>query len=78
MLCLVTGKVRLICGDQWLDHTSILFYDLRILKLPDMVNLKTAEIMYKAFNNSIWYASTNPKTMCISINGVKIWNSFDS
>ena len=38
--------VRLICGAQRLDHTSSLFYDLCILKLPDMVKLKTAEIMY--------------------------------
>ena len=45
--------VRLICGAQRLHHTSSLFYDLRILKLPDMVKLKTAEIMYKAFNNSL-------------------------
>ena len=35
--------VRLICGAQRLDHTSSLFYNLRILKLPDMVKLKTAE-----------------------------------
>ena len=52
MLSLVTKKVvRLICGAQRLDHTSSLFYDLRILKLPDMVKLKTAKTMYKAYNN---------------------------
>ena len=45
--------VRLICGAQRLDHISSLFYDLRILKLPDMVKLKTAEIMYKEYNNSL-------------------------
>ena len=45
--------VRLICGAQRLDHTSRIFYDLRIQKLPDMVQLKTAEIMYKTFNNSL-------------------------
>ena len=51
MLSLITEKVvRLICGAQRLDQTSSLFYDLRILKLPDMVKLKTFEIMYKAFN----------------------------
>ena len=49
-LSLVTEKVvRLICGAQRSDHTSSLFFDLRILKLPDMAKLKTAEIMYKAF-----------------------------
>ena len=43
--------VRLISDAQRLEHTSRLF--LRILKLPDKVKLKTAEIMYKAFNNSL-------------------------
>ena len=68
-----------------------------------MVKLKTAEIMYKAYNNSLpnniqklfvlydsmyltrqkfvfkqKYACTNLKTMCISNNGVKLWNSVDS
>ena len=45
--------VRLICGAQRLDYTSNLFYDLRILKLPDMVKLKTAEITYNTYNNSL-------------------------
>ena len=95
--------VRLICGAQNLNHTSSLFYDLRLLKLPDMVRLKTFEIMYKAFNNSLAnniqkifvlydpiymtpqkcvfkqkYARTNLKTMYVSINGVKLWNSLNT
>ena len=45
--------VRLICAAQRLDHPSSLFYDLRILKLPDMVKLKTAKIINKAFNCSL-------------------------
>ena len=45
--------IYIICGAERLDHTPSLFYDLRILKLPDMVKLKTAEIIYKAFNNSL-------------------------
>ena len=54
ILCLVIKKVvRLTCGAQTLDHTSSLFYDFSILKFPDMVKQKTAEIMYKAFNNSL-------------------------
>ena len=55
MLSLVTEKgcKITICDVQRLDYTSSLFYDLRILKLPDKVKLKTAEIMYKAFNNSL-------------------------
>ena len=104
MLRLVTKKVvRLICGAQRLDHTSNLFYDIRILKFSDMVTLKTAEILYKAYKNSLLnniqkrfvlydpmymtrqkcvfqqkYARTNLKTMCISINGVQLWNSLNS
>ena len=53
MLSLVTEngcKINLWCSE--IGHTSSLFYDLRILKMPDMVQLKTAEIMYKVFNNS--------------------------
>ena len=70
-ICLVLLQkkvVRLNCGAQRLDHTSSLFYDLRVKKLPDMVKLKTAETMYKAYNN---YLSNNIKnisfcmTLCI-------------
>ena len=68
-----------------------------------MVKLKTPEIVYEAFNNSlpnnihkllVLYdpiymtrqncvfkqkcARTYLKAMCISINGVKLWNSLDS
>ena len=32
-------------------HTNLLFYNLRILKLEDLINLKTIMIMYKAKNN---------------------------
>ena len=51
LILLQKKVVRLICGAQRLDHISSLSYDLRIIKLPDMVKLKTAESMYKAFNN---------------------------
>ena len=32
--------VRLLCGAQMLDHISRLFYHLRILKVPGIVELK--------------------------------------
>ena len=96
VLSLVTEKNCKI--NLWCSEVG--FYDL-ILKLPDMVKLKTAEIMCKAFNNSLpnnihklfllydfmtrqncvckqKYARTNLKTMCISFNCVKLWNSLDS
>ena len=34
-----------------MEHTNMLFYDQHILKLPDVVKLKTAIIMCKAFHN---------------------------
>ena len=86
-----------------MEHTNMLFYDQHILKLPDVVKLKTAIIMFKAFHNvlpvnvqqffSIYesayttrqncnfkhlYSRTTLKGMCISITGVKLWNSLDN
>ena len=51
--------VRLLCGAKRLDHTTMLFYNLHILKVPDIVELKTAIIMYKAFHNSSFLAYMN-------------------
>ena len=81
----------------------MLFYDQHILKLPDVVKLKTAIIMFKAFHNLLpvnvqqlfsiyesayttrqnchfkhYYSRTTLKGMCISITGVKLWNSLDN
>ena len=41
--------IRLICGAKRLDHTHLLFRNVHILKLPDLVKLKTAIIMFKAY-----------------------------
>ena len=95
--------IRLICGATRMDHTNMLFYDQHILKLPDVVKLKTAIIMFKAFHNLVlvnvqqffniyesayttrqnchfkhYYSRTTLKGMCISITGVKLWNSLDN
>ena len=35
----------------WCLDTSCLFSELRILKVPDIVEMRTALIMYKANNN---------------------------
>ena len=43
--------IRLICGATRMDHTNMLFYDQHILKLSDVVKLKTAIIVFKAFHN---------------------------
>ena len=41
--------IRLICGAKRLNHTNLLFHNVHILKLPDLVKLKTAIIMFKAY-----------------------------
>ena len=41
--------IRLTCGAKRLDHTNVLFHNVHILKLPDLVKLKTAIIMFKAY-----------------------------
>ena len=41
--------IRLICGAKRLDHTNLLFHNVHILKLPDLVKLKTTIIMFKAY-----------------------------
>ena len=40
--------IRLICGAKRLDHTNLLFHNVHILKIADLVKLKTAIIMIKA------------------------------
>ena len=104
--CLVVLQkrvIRLICGTKRLDHTNLLFYNVHILKIPDLVKLKTAIIMFKAYRyilpmnaqqlfriHESRYSSrhkckfkqihvrTNLKSMCISVTGVKLWNTLDN
>jgi len=50
--CLVLLQKRviwLICGANRLDHTNLLFHNVHILKIPDLVKLQTAIIMFKAY-----------------------------
>ena len=50
--CLVLLEKRvisLICGAKRLDHTNLLFHNVYILKIPDLVKLKTVIIMFKAY-----------------------------
>ena len=42
--------IRLVCGAKRLDHTNLLFHNVHILKIPDLVKLKTATIMFKAYH----------------------------
>ena len=45
--------VRLLCGAKKLDNTSRLFYNLHILKVPDIVELRIGIIMFKAYHNQL-------------------------
>ena len=45
--------VRIVCGVGYREHTNELFSQLRILKLIDIVKLRSACIMYKAHNKSL-------------------------
>ena len=103
LVLLQNRVVRLLCGAQRLGHTNILFYNLRILKVPGLVKLKTVVILFREFHyllpinlqqlfriyESVYstrhkckfiqnYARSSLKSMCISVKGVKLWNSLDS
>ena len=45
--------IRIISGANRLVHTNKLLYDLKLLKLNDMVEYQTLIIMYRAFNNNL-------------------------
>ena len=38
-----------MCGAKRLDHTSVLFHNVHILKLVDLAKVKTAIIMFKPY-----------------------------
>ena len=42
--------IRLVCGVKHLEHTSTLFQQLGVVKFVDLVQLKTAVIMFRAYN----------------------------
>ena len=42
--------LRVINNTGYRDHTNILFYNSHILKFPDLIKFKTAQVMYRAKN----------------------------
>ena len=91
---------------RYRQHTNELFSELRILKLIDIVKLRSACIMYKAHkkllpnnlqllisldstrghitrqgNSNTFkqvFARTTLKSQCISVQGIKLWNSLEN
>ena len=47
--------IRLIHGANRWDHTNNLFYEYRILKFNDIVELKTILLMFDAYHNVLPY-----------------------
>ena len=43
--------VRVLCGANRLDHTSKLFYNLCIIKVPDIMELRIRIIMFMIYHN---------------------------
>jgi hypothetical protein len=96
--------VRIVCNVGYREHTNELFCDLHVLKLTDLVKVKSSMIIYNANkrllpnnlqalfkissdsnhdtrqSNNIRqvFARTTLKSQCISIHGIKLWNSLDN
>ena len=94
--------VRLISNHKY-NSSSIIFSKLRVLKLLDIVNFKTAEIVFNTVRNKlpkniqkhfcirdkasyktrkemtfkVPRCRTQLKTMCVSVRGIKVWDSLD-
>ena len=51
LVLLQKNVVMLLCGAKRLHHTCRLIDDLRILKVPDFVELRIGIIMFKAYHN---------------------------
>lgn len=91
--------IRIVHNMGYTHHTNKLFLKSKTLKLLDIVELKTTQIVYKARNNLLPgnlqklfkeregryeyrhalnfqqpKARTTLKGMCISVQGVKLWN----
>ena len=45
--------LRIVCRCKRLDHTTPLFYKMHALKLFDLIKLKTAVVMFKAYNTML-------------------------
>ena len=94
--------VRIIHRVGYRDHTNPLFIQSKLLKLKDMVEFQTVQVLYKAKNKllplniqklftervgvhslrgkcnfRVTMVRTKRKSFCISVCGVKLWNSLN-
>lgn len=102
-LCILQKRaVRIVHNVGFREHTNLLFVKSKFLKFFDIVDLQTAQIMYKASNKllpgniqKMFYereggynlrgklnlktltVRTTLKKFCLSICGVKLWNSLN-
>ena len=95
--------IRIVHGAKYRDHTNVLFYNSKLLKLTDQIALNVSLVMFKAYHHmlphklqalfskktydvdkmatrqinkfNIPLCRTTLKQMCISVQGVKLWNS---
>lgn len=53
LVLLQKKAIRHISGSKWRDHTSPLFASLKLLKLPDIVNLSIACFIFRCENSNV-------------------------
>ena len=63
--------VCLVCGAKRLERTNALFKQRRILKFEDLVQFKTAIIMYKAYHNALPNSLQNMFQLYVSTHGTR-------
>ena len=68
--------IQLVCEVKRLEHTSILFQQLGVLKCVDLVKLKTAIIMFRAFHNELPSNLLNFLKPYVSVYGTRQNDSF--
>ena len=92
---------RIVCNVDYQHPSNVLFIELHVLKLHDLIELRTAMIMYKANTGCLpvnlqtlfrmssekihntrnssnvrqVFARTTKKANCITVHGIKLWNT---
>ena len=93
--------VRIVCNVDYQHPSNVLFIELHVLKLHDLIELRTAMIMYKANTGCLpinlqkmspmslerihdtrnsktvrqVFARTTKQANCLTVHGIKLWNT---